>query len=53
MRIPNQSSGVGTTGVTGVVLMTLHLTGYLTGWGWPILYILLIISGIGQENRRS
>ena len=53
MRIPNQSSGIGTTGVTGVVLMTLHLTGYLTGWGWPILYILLIISGIGQENRRS
>jgi len=53
MRIPNQSSGIGTTGVTGVVLMTLHLTGYITGWGWPILYILLLISGIGQENRRS
>ncbi|MGY8864127.1 MAG: hypothetical protein ACKVJK_00725 [Methylophagaceae bacterium] len=53
MRIPNQSSGIGTTGLVGIVLMSLHLTGYLTGWAWPVLYVMLIISGIGQENRRS
>ena len=52
MKLPTQLSGLGTTGLTGVVLMTLHITDYLTGWWWPILYILLIISGIGQENRK-
>ena len=52
MRIPNQSSGVGTTGLTGIVLLVLHITGYISGWAWPLLYVPLIISGIGQENRR-
>tara|TARA_X000001036_G_scaffold369473_1_gene355563 strand:- start:718 stop:882 length:165 start_codon:yes stop_codon:yes gene_type:complete len=52
MKLPTQLSGLGTTGLTGVVLMTLHITDYLTGWWWPILYILLILSGIGQENRK-
>jgi hypothetical protein len=45
-------SAVGTTGLTGVVLMTLHITGYLQGWAWPILYVLLILSAIGSENRQ-
>ncbi len=48
-----QSSGLGTTGATGITLMILHITGFLTGWAWPILYIPLIISGIGQENRKG
>jgi len=48
---PNNKS-LSTTGLAGIVLMTIHLTSYVTGWGWPILYIFLIISGIGQENRR-
>ena len=52
MRIPNQSSGVGTTSLTGIVLLVLHITGYISGWAWPLLYVPLIISGIGQENRR-
>lgn len=53
MKITPQTAGVGTTGLTGIVLMSLHLTGYTTGWAWPILYIFLIISGIGQENRKG
>lgn len=54
MKFPKpQSSGIGTTGVCGVALMVLHVTGYLSGWGWPILYILLIISAMGQENRKG
>jgi len=55
MKLPNvpQSSGIGTAGATGVALMILHITGYLTGWAWPILYIFLIVSGIGQENRNG
>jgi hypothetical protein len=52
MLIPTQLSGLGTTGLTGIVLMTLHSTGYLIGWAWPILYVLLILSGMGQENRK-
>lgn len=55
MKLPTvpQSSGIGTAGATGVALMILHITGHLTGWAWPILYIFLIISGIGQENRNG
>jgi len=52
MRLPTQLSGLGTTGLCGIVLMTLHITGYLIGWAWPMLYVLLILSGMGQENRK-
>ncbi|MDC6481075.1 hypothetical protein PQZ46_00830 [bacterium] len=52
MKISSQTSGIGTTGATGVALLVLHLSGYITGWGWPLLYVMLIISGIGQENRK-
>jgi hypothetical protein len=53
MQIPNvKSASIGTTGATGIALMILHITGYLNGWAWPILYIFLIISAIGQENRK-
>ena len=53
MKLQPNSSGIGTTGATGVALMILHLTGAITGWAWPILYIILIISAIGQENRKG
>lgn len=53
MKIPTQLTGLGTTGLAGIVLMTLHLTAHITGWAWPILYVLLILAGIGQENRRQ
>lgn len=52
MKISNASSGIGTMGVTGVTLMSLHITGYLTGWAWPLLYVILIMLAIGQENRK-
>jgi hypothetical protein len=52
MKISSQTSGIGTTGATGVALLVLHLSGYITGWAWPLLYVMLIISGIGQENRK-
>jgi len=48
-----QSSGLGTTGATGIALMILHTTGFLVGWALPLLYVFLIISGIGQENRKG
>ena len=54
MKFPKpQSSGIGTTGATGIALMVMHLTGFLTGWAWPIVYILLIISAMRQENRKG
>jgi|TARA_R110001592_G_scaffold341202_1_gene629990 hypothetical protein len=54
MKFPRpQSSSIGTTGLSGVTLMALHLSGTITGWGWPILYIILIVSAIGQENRKG
>ena len=54
MKFPKtQSSGIGTVGATGITLLILHVTGYLTGWAWPILYILLIVSAMGQENRKG
>jgi|TARA_B110000483_G_scaffold125942_1_gene151306 hypothetical protein len=53
MKITPQTAGVGTTGLTGITLLVLHTTGFITGWAWPILYVMLIISGIGQENRKD
>ena len=53
MKLPViQSKGLNTTGLTGIVLMTLHLTGYITSLGWPVMYILLILSGMGQEYMK-
>lgn len=54
MKLPErQLTGIGTAGASGVALMVLHITGHLTGWAWPLLYVLLILMGIGQENRKS
>jgi hypothetical protein len=53
MKLPTQLTGLGTAGLTGIVLMTLHLTEHLTGWAWPLLYVFLILTGIGQENRKG
>jgi len=54
MKFPKpQSSGIGTTGVVGVALMTLHLIGIVEGWAWPVLYIFLILVAMGQENRKG
>jgi hypothetical protein len=54
MKFPKaQSSGIGTVGATGIALLVLHTTGYITGWAWPLLYVFLIIAGSGQENRKG
>lgn len=52
MKLPTAPSGLSTLGVTGVSLMVLHILGHINGWGWPILYVTLILMGIGQENRK-
>jgi len=53
MKLPTQFTGLGTTGLTGIALMYLHTPNELTGWAWPILYVSLILMGIGQENRKD
>ena len=51
MKLPEQkNTGIGTAGAAGIALMILHITNYLTGWAWPILYVLLILSGMGSER---
>ena len=57
MKLPeisvfNKPTGLSTAGLTGIVLMTLHITEYLTHWAWVILYVFLILVGIGQENKK-
>ena len=54
MKFPKtQSSSIGTTGATGVALMVMHLTGFVNGWAWPILYIFLIFCAVVQENGKG
>ena len=54
MKLPEQkNAGVGTAGLAGISLMVLHTTGYLTGWAWPLLYIFLILVGMGMENKKK
>ena len=50
MKLPEVSKP---TGLSGIVLMVLHITGYLTGWAWPALYVFLMLLGIGQENKKQ
>ena len=55
MKLPDglQKTGITTAGATGIVLMTLHILGYLTGWAWPLLYVSLILMGIGSESSNK
>ena len=54
MMLPDyKNSGIGTAGAAGIALMILHIVGYLTGGAWPLLYVFLILMGIGQEYHRS
>lgn len=53
MQIPKfQSSGIGTTGATGLMLLAGVIFSSLSPW-WLILAVPLILSGIGQENRAN
>lgn len=53
MKIPNlQSSGIGTTGATGLVILSGVIFSNISAW-WLVLAIPLILGGIGQENRTN
>lgn len=51
MQIPNYpTSGIGTTGATGLVILAGVIFSDLNS-AWLILSIFLILMGIGQENK--
>jgi len=54
MKFPDftNASGIGTTGATGITLLVGVIWGQLNPW-WLAVSIFLIISGIGQENRKQ
>ena len=51
MYFPKKNTGIGTAGAAGIALMILHILGHLQGWAWPILYVALILIGIGEEQN--
>lgn len=53
MKLPDRSDRYlcPTSTITGTTLMILHLTGFISGWGWPILYIILLFMGHSIEYR--
>jgi hypothetical protein len=50
---PEKATGIGTLGATGIALLILHVTGYLVGWAWPLLYVFLILCGIDRERNKK
>lgn len=52
MKLPTAPTGISTLGATGIALMVMHILGHIEGWAWPFLYVILILMGIGQENRK-
>ncbi len=53
MKIPENRTGLSTVGLTGISLMVLHITNFLTGWAWPILYVFLILLGMSFERGKK
>jgi hypothetical protein len=53
MKLPERNDRylLPTTSLVGAILLIAHLTGYITGWGWPILYICLLFMGHSTEYR--
>lgn len=50
MKMTN-SSGVGTLGITGAVIVAGVIWGQISAW-WLTLAVLLILSGVGSESSR-
>ena len=53
MKLPERSDRflLPTITVAGAILMIAHLWGHITGWGWPILYTVLLFLGHSQEYK--
>jgi len=53
MKTPDRNDRyiVPTTTLVGSILMIAHITGYLTGWAWPILYVSLLFMGHSAEYK--
>jgi len=55
MKLPDglQKTGITTMGAAGIALMVLHIMGYLTGWAWPILYVIMILTAFASETSNK
>jgi hypothetical protein len=42
-----------TPGAMSVALCVLHLTGHVTGWYWPVVYVTLFLIAVGQEQYKK
>lgn len=55
MKLPElqtpKTAGIGTTGAAGCIILAGVIWAQLDPW-WLVASILLILSGIGQENAR-
>ena len=55
MRLPEvyRPSGISTLGAVGIALMILHLTGMVSGWAWPFLYVVLILQVLDLKIKKQ
>lgn len=51
MRLPENKTGIGTTGALGITLVVLVSTGFISAW-WLLLAVPLVLSGIGSESGK-
>jgi len=53
MKLPERNDRylMPTTTMVGGILLIAHLTGTITGWAWPILYVTLLFMGHSQEYK--
>ena len=51
MKFPTNSSGIGTTGAVGCILLISVITGHISSL-WLMVSTPLILSAIGQESGR-
>ena len=53
MKLPERTDRylLPTTTITGITLLILHLTGFITGWAWPFLYCSLLFMGHSIEYK--
>ena len=52
MRLPENRTGLSTTGLAGITVMAGVIWQMLNPW-WLVLAIILMLSGIGIESGRS
>lgn len=60
MKLPEKNTTINidinilnTPSIVGCILLLSHILGYISGWGWIILYSLLLLLGYNKENKND